>query len=70
MNDEIMKNIKKIKKKILNIRKEKRVGVGGKRDGSLTLIRMGLFFGDPVMCKKYLDIAYAELEKGDYHIII
>merc|ERR1712228_746402 len=43
---------------------EKTVGVGGKLDNILTVIRIAFFFDDKEMAKKEIDRAKAELEKG------
>lgn len=43
---------------------EKTVGAGGKMDVCLTNIRIGLFYEDLEMVKKYIDAGKKELEKG------
>jgi len=43
---------------------EKTVGVGGKLDNILTLIRIAFFFDDNELAKKEIDRAKAELKKG------
>merc|ERR1712228_280254 len=43
---------------------EKTVGVGGKLDNILTVIRIAFFFDDKELAKKEIDRAKAELGKG------
>merc|ERR1712039_1146731 len=43
---------------------EKTVGVGGKMDNILTVIRIAFFFDDHTLAKKEIDRAKAELAKG------
>merc|ERR1719378_1143155 len=43
---------------------EKTVGVGGKLDNILTVIRIAFFFDDKDLVKKQIDIAKTELGKG------
>merc|ERR1712032_1030379 len=43
---------------------EKTVGVGGKLDNILTIIRIAFFFDDKELAKKQIDAAKAELSKG------